>query len=148
MHLADIMTTHVTTIHADAPADEAWAYLQQKGFRHLVVVRGDKIVGVVSDRDLGGKRGGAQRRDKAVAEVMTGNIVTARPNATVKEAAKQMRGKGIGCLPIVDQGTLVGIVTTADLLDLLAQGVKTKEPRQKRGKKKVYTGPLPGAPRV
>ncbi len=148
MQLSDIMTTDVTTIHTEAPAEEAWQYLQQQGFRHLVVVRKDNIVGVLSDRDLGGKRGTAQRRGKTVSDVMTGNIVTARPGATIKEAAKQMRGKGVGCLPVVDQGKLVGIVTTADLLDLLAQGLKTKQPRPKRGKKKIYVGPMPGAPRV
>jgi acetoin utilization protein AcuB len=148
MHLSEIMTTDVATIHVETEAEEAWDYLQQRGFRHLVVVRQGNIVGVLSDRDLGGKRGTAQRRGKSVGDVMTGNIVTARPGATVREAAKQMRGKGVGCLPVVDQGKLVGIVTTADLLDLLAQGIKTKQPRPKRGKKKMYIGPMPDAPRT
>jgi acetoin utilization protein AcuB len=147
MNLADVMSTEVTTVPDTATADEAYALMQTRGFHHLVVVHDDRIVGVISDRDLGGKRGAAHRRDKRVAALMTGDIVTARPNGTVKDAAKQMRGSHIGCLPIVDDGTLVGIVTTADLLALLAQGVKTKEPRDRRGKQR-YTGPMPGAPHL
>jgi acetoin utilization protein AcuB len=147
MQLSEIMSTEVATISDTAGAEEAWQLLQERGFHHLVAVCEDRIVGVLSDRDLGGTRGAGMRSQKSVADMMSTNVVTARPGATVKEAAKQMRGKGIGCLPIVDNGTLVGIVTIADLLELLMQGVKVKEKRDRRGKQK-YAGPMPGAPRL
>jgi acetoin utilization protein AcuB len=52
---------------------------------------------------------------------MTAPVATAAPDTTVREAANLLRGRHIGCLPIVEDGRLVGIVTVADLLDLLAR---------------------------
>ena len=50
---------------------------------------------------------------------MTVKPITMKPYDTVRRAAARMRGVTIGCVPIVDEGRLVGIVTVADLLDLL-----------------------------
>lgn len=147
MKLHEIMSTEVTTIAATADAAAARTVMREHGFHHLVVVQEDKIVGIVSDRDLGGAKGGGVPDATSVAQLMSAEIVTAGPNTAVKEAAAKMRGQVVGCLPVVDHGQLVGIVTIADLLELLMQGVKVKEKRDRRGKKK-YIGPLPGAPHV
>jgi CBS domain-containing protein len=53
---------------------------------------------------------------------MTPYAVKARPEMAVRQAASLMRGWTIGCLPVVERGKLVGIVTVSDLLDLVAQG--------------------------
>jgi acetoin utilization protein AcuB len=123
MRLVEIMSKDVKTAAAAMPAREAWDVMRAANIHHLVVTDGKKIVGIVSDRDLGGARGAALRDKRAVADVMTPNAITARPDTTVKQAANLLRGHVIGCLPVVDGAKLVGIVTTTDLLDLVGKGL-------------------------
>jgi acetoin utilization protein AcuB len=59
---------------------------------------------------------------------MTSRVIVASPETTVGDAARLLRGYTIGCVPIVDGKELVGIVTTSDLLDLLAE-----KPRRRSG---------------
>jgi acetoin utilization protein AcuB len=108
---------------------------------------------VVSSHDLGGSEAGeSARRGKSVAEVMTSRPVTVAPDTTVREAANRLRGRKIGCLPVVEKGRLVGIVTTTDLLDLLGRGaerpvemgkrwtLKHRGPRRKKGPRSATPG--------
>jgi acetoin utilization protein AcuB len=119
MRVADVMTHKVETVLPAESAAEAQARMQQGGFRHLVVVDREQVVGVLSDRDL---RSAERRlgRDLPVAELMSRTVVTVTPNTSVGEAANLMRLGSINCLPVVQQGELVGIVTSGDLLELLA----------------------------
>jgi acetoin utilization protein AcuB len=100
------------------------------GVHHLVVQKDRQIVGVVSERDLGG--GKLAARAGVVADVMTENVVTADPEMTIRQAANLLRGRSIGCLPVVDEDRAVGIVTTTDLLDLLGRGVEKPIQRSTR----------------
>jgi CBS domain-containing protein len=63
---------------------------------------------------------------------MTSQIVFAKPTTTLRQAANQLRGRSIGCLPILDNGKLVGIVTVSDLLELVGRGIERVVPRSKR----------------
>ena len=54
---------------------------------------------------------------------MTTSVVAVDRNTTVRRAANLMRGRTIGCLPVVERGRLVGILTVSDLLELLGRGV-------------------------
>jgi len=94
--------------------------MKLNGIRHLLVLERGDVVGVVSDRDLGGRAGPGDERQ--LDAVMTENVVTAAPETTVRQAANLLRGRTIGCLPIVDGRKAVGIVTTTDLLDLIGRG--------------------------
>jgi acetoin utilization protein AcuB len=147
MRLQEFMSTKVETIDQDENAARAWTRMQGLGIRHLVVTRGREIRGIVSDRDLSGFRGDALRPPRPVKELMTASVVTARPTTTVREAANLLRGRVIGCLPVLDgEGRLVGIVTTSDLLDLLGRGTErpvAKAQRRtlgRRGPRQVRTG--------
>jgi len=86
------------------------------------VTAGPEIVGVLSERDLGGKDREAMRQTHKVLNFMTPYAVKAKPEMTVRQAANLMRGWSIGCLPVVDRGRLAGILTVSDLLDLVARG--------------------------
>ena len=55
MQLGEIMTPRVVTIAPDAPASAAWTRMRRRGIRHLVVMDNGQLVGVVSERDLGGR---------------------------------------------------------------------------------------------
>jgi CBS domain-containing protein len=90
---------------------------------HLVVTNGKRVVGVVSDRDAGGRRGAAVRANSTVADLMTAPAVTVEPATTVRQAANLMRGRSIGCLVVVESGRARGIVTVSDLLELVGRGL-------------------------
>jgi len=94
--------------------------------RHLVVVRGRRVLGVLSDRDLG------LETDKSVGDVMTAHAVSASPDMTIRKAANLLRGRSIGCLPVMEDGNLVGIVTTTDLLERIGRGAERPISRGKR----------------
>lgn len=124
MRIKDIMTKTVWSIAPDASAEVAWHQMQKRRIRHLVVIESSRVVGIISERDLGGSRGERVRQDRSVAELMTPHVVVAAPATTIKQAANLLRGRVIGCLPVIDGKTLVGIVTTTDLLDLIGRGAE------------------------
>ena len=122
----DIMSVDVKTIGPDATVGEARTLMTSAGVRHLVVVEDRDVVGVLSDRDLGG-RVSADHGDgdfARVGNVMSPHVVTIEPTATIRNAANRLRGHGIGCLAVMDAGKLLGIVTTSDLLELIGRGAE------------------------
>lgn len=124
MVVKDVMKTPVLTIGPEATLEAAFDLLLQKGIRHLPVMEEGRLVGILTDRDIRlatsafnpkGPCPGSTR----VGEVMTKEVVTADPLDPVEEAARVMRTRKIGCLPVLENGVLVGIVTGIDLLDAL-----------------------------
>ena len=63
---------------------------------------------------------------------MTSPAVTASPRMTLRQAANLLRGRTIGCLPVVEGGKLVGILTTTDLLELIGRGIERPTAKGKR----------------
>ena len=121
LKVGDIMTSDVATTTPSEPAQVAWEHMRERGVHHLVAVVDGEVVGIISANDLGGKRRPTSRRmGRTVGELMTRDAVTASPKSTVRAAAKLMLGESIGCLPILDRGALVGIVTVSDLLARIA----------------------------
>jgi CBS domain-containing protein len=123
MRVQDVMTEGVTTIAPSAAAEDAWNMMRLNRIHHLVVTKGRRVVGVLSDRDAGGRRGASVRTNRVVADLMTAPAVTVEPTMTVRQAANVMRGRSIGCLVVVKSGQATGIVTVSDLLELIGRGV-------------------------
>lgn len=142
MKVREIMHAKVETVDQEERADAAYNLMRIKRIHHLVVTAGPEIVGVLSERDLGGKDREAMRLTHKVLNFMTPYAVKAKPEMTVRQAANLMRGWSIGCLPVVDRGRLAGIVTVSDLLDLVAKGGEAvperpaRRPAPKKTKKK------------
>lgn len=132
MRLQEIMSTNVVTAAPGESASVAWARMQRRRIRHLVVAEGKRILGMLSDRDLGGPNGSVVRRGHTVEELMTPRPVSASPETTIRQAANLMRGHVIGSLPVVDRDRLVGIVTATDVLDELGRGHTRPVVRGKR----------------
>lgn len=116
------MNQDIKSIAPSTTVEEARAAMKLSRIHHLLVRKGSEVVGVVSDRDLGGRSGAKDLR--RVADVMTTNVITATPETTIRQAANLFRGRNIGCLPIVGDGGPVGIVTTTDLLELIGRGAE------------------------
>jgi acetoin utilization protein AcuB len=127
MRISEFMSTPVESVSPDEPIDLVRARMRGRRIHHLVVLDRGAVVGVVSDRDLRGVAGA-----QVVAEVMSQPVATATPRTTVREAANLLRGRSIGCLPVLDGGRLVGMVTVTDLLELLGRGLERPTPTSQR----------------
>ena len=121
--LRDVMTTPVLTFDTFAPANDVWSSMTTGGVRHAVVLEGETIRGIVSGRDLGGRAGKGIRMGRAVGELMTEGAFTAAPSMSLLTAVRIMRERRIGCIPVVQRGKLIGIVTRTDILCALASDV-------------------------
>ena len=117
MRVRDVMRKQVRTIKPSEPASTAKELFRRYDIHHLVVVDQKNVIGLLADRDL--MDIGA---DTPVQRAMAHPPVTISPDETVRKAAALMSGHVIGSLPVVDDGKLVGIVTTFDLVALLAKG--------------------------
>lgn len=109
--------------------------------RHLPVVDGRRLVGIVSQRDLLRaavssllELGRAAEQDWlrkiAVVTVMTSRVFTVSPSAPLQAAVQIMIDKKIGCLPVVEEGSLVGILTETDCLSRLRTLLELDETRK------------------
>jgi acetoin utilization protein AcuB len=124
MRLGEIMTRDVKTAAPRELADDAYRRMRLHRIRHLVVMEGKRVVGIVSERDLGGSRGTAVRTGRTVEELMARDVAKATPETTIRQAANMLRGRTIGCLPVMERSKLVGFVTVTDILELVGNVIR------------------------
>lgn len=136
--VSEVMKSPVVTVKRGDKLMDLVNLSRRQGIRHLPVVEGEKLVGIISDRNL--RENTHQLRlfsllmevaaslEKAVAEtIMVREVITTTPDTPLSEAARVMRERKIGCLPVVEHGKVVGIVTESDLISHLAS---LKDPAQ------------------
>lgn len=127
MKASRVMTRSVHCITPQVSLERAWRLMQRHHVRHLPVMWGDKVAGVLSDRDLlvhaePGLGGALSFPHLTAADAMTRKPVTALESATLSSLARLMLEAQFDCVPIVNRkDDLVGLVTSADLLELLAE---------------------------
>ncbi len=127
LRVRDSMTREVVTLGPGASAAEAWALCADHNIRHVPVVEEGRLVGLVSDRDLRDVRGGGEDREShtprwvRLGDMMTRNVVTIHPLDTIEHAAREIYDRKIGCLPVVADGDLVGIITSSDMMRTLIE---------------------------
>jgi predicted transcriptional regulator len=99
---------------------------QQTG--SLLVVDGDDLVGIITERDiLKAVATGVSLAETRISEVMSKDVITVPPGASLREAAKIMADKWIRHLPVVDNGKLVGVLSQRDLAGVLAGALNEPE---------------------
>ena len=125
MEMIHIMTRKTETIYPDDTLAKARSMMDAAGFRRLVVAKGGAVVGMLTDRDLRSQAGYLE--STKVNAVMSSPVISVAPKTTVQEAARLMLRYKIGGLPVLDDGKLVGIVTTVDLLLALLEVVDEME---------------------
>ena len=124
--VGQVMTSDVFTVHPEDLVDLAASMMEWEHIRHVPVEDDDaRLVGIVSHRSLlrlvgRGLRSGTSR-PVAVREIMKPDPVTVTPETSCLEALQAMRREQVGCLPVVEDGRLVGIVTEADFLGAVAK---------------------------
>jgi len=131
--VADAMTARPVTVSPEATVAAAVSAMRRGRFRHLPVVSGAELVGVVAQRDLETSPGAPVEAaeslgDRPVAEVMTSQPVTVWPDEPVEVAARLLVEHAVGCLPVVADEGLVGILTESDLFSVLLRLLGGDEP--------------------
>src|SRR5690349_8687533 len=128
----DLMSTSVVTLSAGQSLPEARELMQLRRIRHLPVVdAAGSLVGLVTHRDLlaaaisslaplDAREADALQRKVPVERVMREQVWTIGPDDPADAAARLMLDNGVGCLPVLEQRQLVGIITEADLIEVAA----------------------------
>lgn len=129
MIVRDVMTRDPVAAPSDATIGEALEIFQSLEFRHLPIVDGKELVGILSERDLLGLGLPAAVDDATlarlqsrlatpIAELMSTDVISVSPDATIGEAIDLIVEHRVGAVPVVDEasGDLVGIVSYIDVL--------------------------------
>jgi len=145
MLVREVMHPGPVSIGPGTSLEDAYAVMSERGIRHLPVVEADRVVGVVTDRDLRLATSSLARQplppETAVREVMAHPVQTAHPLDPIEAAARVMRELKIGCLPVLDGAALVGIVTGVDILEALLRLTGVERPS---GRLEVRLADQPG----
>lgn len=130
MNVSKWMTKSVVTIKPKDTLRHARERLAKYRINQLPVVINDKLVGIVTDRDVRDAYPSSLRLfhgkdidefgdSHIVEEIMTYNVVAISPQTSLREAAQRLRRQRFGALPVVENGKLLGIITRSDLLDAM-----------------------------
>ena len=131
MRVRDLMTIHPITIPASLPVVEARRLMQERLIRHLLVVDGDELIGIVTDRDIRSNMPSPATSLSVwelnhllsrltAGEVMTTNVIVVEPDRPAAAAAALLLSEKIGALPVMEGSRLVGIVTETDFVRAFA----------------------------
>jgi acetoin utilization protein AcuB len=114
MLISRLMTYQPTTVSSQDSLQTAATLMERGGFRRVPVVDGGNLVGIITDRDV--RRHVGYLDSTRITAAMTADPKTVTPRMSVEDAARLMISHKIGGLPVVEDGKLVGILTTTDVL--------------------------------
>ena len=123
----EIMMGSPVTLKPDDSLDLANDIISLGRIRHVPIVDANRLVGIVTERDLIGAAAaqifGLKNKSKSallktikIKEVMKKRVITVAPDTAIKDVARLMADKKIGCVPVVKDGMVVGLLTTTDIL--------------------------------
>lgn len=130
MYVSDWMTKKVFSVEPDAYLSDALSLMKEKRIKHVPVVKGGKLKGIISDRDI--KEYSPSKATSLdiyelhyilaktkIREIMKPKVITTTSDTPVEEAAMVMMDSDIGCLPVIDEGNLAGIISDKDIFHAL-----------------------------
>ena len=130
MYVSDWMTKKVFSVEPDAYLSDALSLMKEKRIKHVPVVKGGKLKGIISDRDI--KEYSPSKATfldiyelhyilakTKIREIMKPKVITTTSDTPVEEAAMVMMDSDIGCLPVIDEGNLAGIISDKDIFRAL-----------------------------
>ena len=132
MKISELMATDVETLDLNDTLSLAEDLMKMKRIRHLPVMNDGELAGIISQRDMfhaglstvmgfGTKAKGEFLKAVLVKEIMTEKVITIGSGVDVKAAARLMLKKKIGCLPVVDGGELVGLISESDVIRIVVE---------------------------
>jgi CBS domain-containing protein len=124
MNIRDVMTSNPRTVSPQDSIQNAARIMRDEDTGAVPVVDNGRAVGIVTDRDIVVRAVAEGQLDRSVREIVSGDVVTVRPDMSTKEAAELMSEHQVRRLPVVENDRLVGMVSIGDL------AVKTGEDRR------------------
>ncbi len=120
-HLLEAKGPGIISIAADASVLDAIKVMAEKAIGSLLVMQGDKLLGIVTERDYARKVivKGRSSQSTTVSEIMTSDVCTASVADTVSKCMTVMTERKIRHLPVVDSGTVVGLISIGDLVQAI-----------------------------
>ncbi len=120
-NILEVKGYHIWAVEPQASVYAALRVMSDKDVGALLVLDGDEMVGIISERDYARKviLVGKTSRETRVEEIMSQKVITIRPNQTVDEAMELMNSKHIRHLPVMDGKRLIGIITIGDLVRVI-----------------------------
>ncbi|KYG26684.1 acetoin utilization AcuB family protein [Alkalihalobacillus trypoxylicola] len=136
MLVEDIMRKEVMTLKKDATIKDAIQLLEEKRIRHLPIVdESFSLIGIVSDRDIRDARPSiftiekeSTTLEQSIETLMKKEVITAHPLDFIQDVSSLFYENHIGCLPIIDQNKLVGILTEKEILYSLIELIGANQP--------------------
>jgi len=119
MKITELMTKDPSWLDPEASIEEAWKMMHEQGVRHVPICKHDKLVGLITQKDLLVNAQNTALLSWPVAEIMVMDVLTVNVDSGLREPAMIMRDKKVSCLPVVEDGKLAGIVTETDYLGML-----------------------------
>ena len=130
MLIKEIMTTRVATVSMDDRLGVIKEIFEQAHFRHLLVLEEEVLVGVISDRDLlralspyldtdAEMNRDTETLNRRAHQIMSRQPITISPESSLQAASAIMLEQHVSCLPVLENGALVGIVSWKDLLRVM-----------------------------
>ncbi len=130
MFVSDWMTKKVYTVNLDDYLSDALTVMKEKGFKHIPVVKNGVLKGIISDRDI--KEYSPSKAtsldiyelhyllaNTKIKDIVKAKVHTTTPDTPIEEAAMLMLDQNIGCLPVLENGKLVGIISDKDIFHAL-----------------------------
>lgn len=135
MLVKQVMSRNVSSVSPDTAIRDALAITTANRFRHLPVLDNDRLVGIISDRDLRNAMPSTLFENHTelvdgtpVSAIMTRDVLTAHPLDFIEDAAQILYEKRIGCLPVISGSKLVGIITERDILHRMVEMMGVSQP--------------------
>jgi CBS domain-containing protein len=129
-HLLGQKPGRIISITPEAPVLEAIRLMAEHGIGAVLVMQGEKLAGIVSERDYARKviLRGRSSSDTPVSQIMTAEVITVGPNSTAQQCMQLMTDKRVRHLPVVEAGSVVGMLSIGDLVrSVLAEQAQTIE---------------------
>ena len=125
-HLLDSKGREIISVTTDASVLDAIKTMAERGIGSLLVMQGDELQGIVTERDYARKVivKGRSSKSTAVGEIMTTKVRTATPQDTVNHCMSVMTELKIRHLPVVDDGKVIGLISIGDLVEAIISDQK------------------------
>lgn len=118
-HLLEVKGTDVWSISPDSSVYDALSMMADKDVGALLVIEGERLVGIISERDYARKiiLQGKTSRDTLVREIMSTRLYTIHPDQTVEEAMEMMTQRHVRHLPVVVEDRCLGVISIGDVVN-------------------------------
>ncbi|MFW9801578.1 MAG: cyclic nucleotide-binding/CBS domain-containing protein [Candidatus Thorarchaeota archaeon] len=122
MRVRDFMTSLIVTSEAETPVKEAAKLMAAEDIGSLIVTKGDVLAGMITRKEIIGARllSDDAYGSLTVEDVMTSPVITISPDADLGQTIAVMNQAGVRCLPVIEGDSIIGVVSTSDVIRVLA----------------------------